>query len=139
MSATLTPEEIAAFCDAVEDFFSVAQMHDLAGGHERRTFRESRQKINTMLPKLRAMAEPAAVPVSELRAFIEDEIYRGIAMDYKRAWERVSQTLSQWIDCKPSDKWEDGVLCGYKSVKVIMDAEEKIGKKKAAPAAVPED
>jgi hypothetical protein len=76
VSDKLTPDEIAAFCDAVEDFFSVAQMHDLAGGHERRTFRESRQKINTMLPKLRAMAEPAAVPVSELEALLESREWR---------------------------------------------------------------
>lgn len=62
MSATLTPDEIAAFCDAVERR-CLAQYPTT----ERVAHIADINTIAALLPKIRAIAAPAAVPVSELQ------------------------------------------------------------------------
>lgn len=74
MSATLTPEELAAFCDAVEWYAINHRDRALsANKFAAQCDLETRwDVVLRILPKIRALAAPAAVPVSELRAWCDD-------------------------------------------------------------------
>lgn len=73
MSDKLTPEEIAAFCDAVEWYAINHRDRALsANKFAAQCDLETRwDVVLRILPKIRALAAPAAVPVSELRTLAD--------------------------------------------------------------------